>query len=128
MIFTPKHAEDVRQGRKTRTRRLSKAGDYLDASSGTVYNLGDRRGMANQRMMRWQVGRWYAIQDGRGHRANGRFLLTAVRREPLQAITQKEAVAEACRSVEAFQDVWDALNPYDRWEDNPEVWVLTIRV
>jgi hypothetical protein len=55
-----------------------------------------------------------------------RIRITAIRREPLQAITEADARAEGVESVEAYRELWDSINNRKgaRWPDNPWVWVL----
>lgn len=81
-------------------------------------------------------------------RRSGRFLpdafvrdrvrVTAIRREPLQALTEADARAEGvgcaclarctCSARDAFAALWDSLHgkiPGERWIDDPEITVLT---
>lgn len=57
-----------------------------------------------------------------------RIRITAIRREPLQDITEEDAKAEGVESVEAYKALWDSINGKTkgaRLQDNPDVWVLT---
>lgn len=92
--------------------------------------------------IKWQVGRTYAIQTGRGIKAIGRFELLAIRREPLRDISEQDIIAEGvefwpdnprwygCSPRTIFAELWDRINKRKgkRWRDNPDVWPLTIRV
>lgn len=51
--------------------------------------------------LKWQVGRTYAIQRPDG-RTVGRFLLTKIRREPLQDISEEDAKAEGVQLRELY--------------------------
>ena len=96
--------------------------------------------------IKWQVGRTYAVQPGRGKKAVGRIRITKIRRERLQHIDINGVLAEGISLEEiknwqgkdhpesfmhfspaqrAFQGLWDSIyrKPY-RWKDNPDVWVL----
>lgn len=60
-----------------------------------------------------------------------RIRITAIRREPLQSITEADALAEGVESVEAYRALWESINGKTkgaRWADNPDVWVLTFEV
>jgi len=81
--------------------------------------------------VKWEVGRTYAVQPGRGKKAVGRIRITKIRREKLQAIRVPDILAEGVLYSEKarshyvpFVFLWDSIykKPY-RWEDNPEVWV-----
>jgi hypothetical protein len=134
MIF--KQWKDVLAGRKTQTRRVVKPGEVLRGDA--VYGATGR--------LKWEVGREYAVQPKRGEAAVGRMRLTAIRREPVQAMTLEDALAEGIfeswpggpswydgadrayrGAINAYRALWDAINdrPGLRWEDNPQVWVLT---
>jgi len=93
----------------------------------------------------------YAIQPGRGKKAVGRFRITKIRRERVQDISPEDCWAEGIQRAEAqgkygnaayhpfledylfwdvkmaFAALWDSIykKPDTRFEDNPEVWVLT---
>ena len=153
MIF--RQWEDVLAGRKSQTRRLVKEDDHADNSHGrnvpddvwgdqidTVYDKNGR--------VRWQVGKTYAVQPGRGKKAVGRIRITEIRRERLQDITPQDCLAEGIelipnewgtpwyKSVEgewktargAFADLWNSIHkkPATRWADNPPEWALTFEL
>jgi hypothetical protein len=147
MIFSPLDAEKILTGKKTQTRRLVKNGekcfDGITVSATWVHKImgaspTDHRTWAPY-YGKWQVGRTYAVQPGRGKKAIGRFRLLDIRREYLQDISHNDALAEGF-SIEhplnnygtgsvvrdAFAEFWDSINtePCGRWKDNPEVWVL----
>lgn len=74
-------------------------------------------------------------EDRPGYLAHGwqpaRIRITAIRREPLQSITEADARAEGVESVAAYRDLWESINgrtPGARWEDNPGVWVLSFEL
>jgi hypothetical protein len=76
-----------------------------------------------------------------------RIRITEIRREPLQAITEADAIAEGCkgRTVytgytnedtvdydmtprDEYRDLWNSINGPKSWDLNPDVWVLTFEV
>jgi hypothetical protein len=105
LIFTKEHAQAVLEGRKTQTRRLVKPGEILIALPGTgVWVEKEPAGdsvlvppLRPSGRVRWRRGGIYAIQDGRGRPALGRFQLMAIRRERLQEITVGDAIREGSR-------------------------------
>lgn len=64
-------------------------------------------------------------------RTASRLLLEVIgkRIEPLQAITEVDAMAEGVRDRAAFSRLWDNLNAKRgcSWESNPFVWVIEFR-
>jgi hypothetical protein len=89
--------------------------------------------------LKWEVGRDYAVQPGRGQKAIGRIRLLEIRQERLQDIDEAGAEAEgvalqawAADSYHQFPrtagyaHLWDSIhtNRGERWDDNPTVWVL----
>lgn len=60
-----------------------------------------------------------------------RIRITAIRKEPLQAITEEDAKAEGVNSIEEYKMLWNSINGNKKgmnWSSNPEVWVLTFEV
>jgi len=142
MIFQATH-QQVLDGTKTQTRRPIKTRpiihyEYALDSKGLPNGLGepiDAVYFPNCRL-KWQVGKAYAVQPGRGKKAVGRIRITKIRRERLQEIKPFDCRAEmgvsnddpkrfAIYLLPRFIKLWNSLyrKPY-RWEDNPEVWVL----
>ena len=121
MIFAYTH-DKVLSGKKTQTRRLVKPGeDGAQLRDGSYWAVWDRNGR-----WKWEVGRTYAVQPGRGKHAVGRILVTRMRKEWLQDITREDEIAEGFPLPLDFKIAWDRINnrPGARWEDNPRVWVL----
>lgn len=137
--------QQVLDGTKTQTRRPVKPGEYPKiigpglgypeypgAIPGTVLEVRRINGY-----LKWRVGHTYAVQPGRGKKAVGRIRITKIRRERLQEITHRDAMAEGIKlkatqdpvmeAIRHFADLWNSLyrHPY-RWEDNPEAWALHI--
>lgn len=150
MIF--KQAQEVVDGRKRQTRRPVKPGEYavIESLVGTrkdwrrhwgpirkdlrIVEIRDMNGR-----LKWQVGKTYAAQPGRGKKAIGRTPpIEAIRRERLQEITPQAAKAEGVKNwyyhhgaimehtyIDAFVALWNSLyGKPDRWRDNPDVWVV----
>ena len=134
MLFTPENAAKMMSGEKDQTRRIVKEGErgYLFLSTTDYYQVLD-----SKHHLRWQVGKSYAVQPGRGKPAIGRRVLVAIRKERLQDISPDDCFAEGIRLptlphetpdkfTEAYRLLWNKINYLagDTWEDNPEVWVL----
>lgn len=114
--------------------------------------------------VKWRVGNTYAVQPGRGKPGvwwnrllNGvkewqetrpgefnnwkplRIRILELRREPVQAISEADAIAEGCTRTlydasigrpsyrAAYQSVWREINTRKgtRWADNPMCWAIT---
>ncbi|MFN3943907.1 MAG: hypothetical protein ACK4K7_03110 [Allosphingosinicella sp.] len=72
------------------------------------------------------------------------LIVEAVKTEPLQAISEADAIAEGCPGklaphpefpnewdpspTEEYCDLWNSLHGADSWADNPEVVAITFRV
>lgn len=147
MIF--KQWKQVLDGTKTQTRRPVKEGDLITSAIEQLWYLNPVSGLGSMVQekswwvatvvlrykyepyrIKWQVGRTYAVQPGRGKKAVGRIRITKIRRERLQDIKPHEFKLEgmptgAIAEVLWWSKLWDSIyhKPY-RWEDNPEVWVL----
>lgn len=140
MIFTPGHTEEILAGRKTQTRRVCKPGEWraTPAPDGVAMFSG---------RIKWEVGKTYAVQPGRGKTAVARIRITDIRQERLQDIDWHDLEAEGyevaydpttvdCGSVafefarSQYSEVWDRINTRKgtRWQDAPLVWVLTFEV
>lgn len=155
MLFKPELCQAILDGRKTETRRLVKYGDSklnlgeqlwfmqgVGSNIGSVFQDGRNRTPTvvtrwrySPYRIKWQVGRTYAIQPGRGKKAIGRFLLTGIRREQLQAMSTSDATTEGTMpgglygqtcALTRFALLWDSIHtkPGTRWADNPKVWIL----
>ena len=131
----------VLDGTKTQTRRLVKEGERFVPGGCSFDDAVMRPGKGFADILKWEVGRTYAIQPGRGKKAVGCFLLVSLRREPLRSISFDDACAELGRSnrsfawygakvrpKELFAKLWDSIYPKGaRWIDNPDVWVKVIK-
>ena len=104
MIFQPELVELILAGRKTQTRRLAGINDC-----------------------RYQVGRDYAVQPGRGKKGVARVLVTAVRRETEGDISLADARAEGFKNRTEFRRYWTAL--YGRPSvPGRRVWVISFEL
>ena len=136
MIFSNGLDDKVRDGTKTQTRRLVKDGDRLiDWPMPCMF----RRTKSGDTRLTWRVDQVYAIQSGRGKKGNGRFRITKIRKERIQEINCSDCIAEGLTTRETgydagvhlrdqFSRLWNSIHkkPGDRWDSNPEVWVLEI--
>jgi hypothetical protein len=145
MLFRPYLVEAILNGTKTQTRRLRKPGDTVVHRRGTipvavyrrpVYTRSRPENVIGSRLL-WRVHKTYAVQPGRGKRAVARIQIAAIREERLQYISLADAVAEGIVAplsdydpVSLFIRLWNDINVDlgTRWEDNPEVWVLTFHL
>jgi hypothetical protein len=131
--------EKVLRDEKTQTRRIVKPGETLWCRNDGADYVADGNGRK-----KWQVGRTYAVQPGRGKSAVGRIKLTAIRKERVQDITEADAIAEGCLPPIPLEPIdwreepgsfvtikgrffalWDSIHSGpDGWIANPSVWVL----
>jgi hypothetical protein len=128
MIFSEKSIEGLLSGSKTQTRRLVKEKDFIEAIDITKkVKLSGR--------IKWQVGRDYAVQTGRGKKGlminyvSGfvkefedvrgsemdtskplRVVVTGIRKEKLLDISLEDAKREGYDSVDSFGKAFCDLN------------------
>lgn len=138
MIFSQTTAQ-VLNGDKTQTRRPARPHDRIMRykESGDHYI----KGLYNDQMkrMRYQIGKTYAVQAGRGKHSIGRIRLLDIRLESLYDLSLSDAMAEGIlpekdKSVSyptsfllGFIQTWIRLYPTGTvyaWENNPKVVVL----
>ena len=127
MQFRPEMIEAIKAGKKTQTRRPVKPGDFQlwDHSpvrpSARVITVCDGKGR-----VRWRIYGRYSICPGRGKDRVGLILLTGIRSEHVNQISEQDALAEGFENREAFLAAWKALYPKGNLEAN--VWVLEFRL
>jgi hypothetical protein len=100
VIFRPEMARLISQGAKSQTRRI-----------------------ADKDMCRYEAGKSYAVQPGRGKTAVCRLTVVAVRRERLGDISLPDARREGFRTTGEFFDYWREL--HGRVELERDVWVIS---
>ena len=147
MIFKDELCAKVLNGEKTQTRRIKKENERLIPGDqyfpDAVMRYSEHPSDPRYEVVKWQVGRTYAVQPGRGKKAVGRIKLLAIREERLQEINGADAIAEgwprdreffpqmntAIKALIWFRSLWNSINkkPGTRWVDNPWVWVLEFR-
>jgi uncharacterized protein YhfF len=88
MIFRPELARQIRNGRKTMTRRPIK----------------------RDQPCRYQPGKSYAVQPGRGQSATCRIHITDVRHELAGQITLPDAILEGFKTTDEFKAYWIKLH------------------
>jgi uncharacterized protein YhfF len=88
VIFRPELARQIRQGRKTQTRRPVKPGEPC----------------------RYREGKSYAVQPGRGQTATCRIHITSVRLETAGEIAFTDARAEGFTTTDDFKTYWVAIH------------------
>lgn len=156
MIF--KQWQQVLDGTKTQTRRpVRENGEFYEQAKRNTFGFVHLDSVITQGrafgiqgpMVKWQVGRTYAVQPGMSKKAVGCIRLTAIRREALQAISHKDALAEGCSingpwnnygtgslAVDAYAELWNSIyrgktladGTLLTWAQNPDVWVLTFEL
>lgn len=145
MLFTPKNAQKVMNGTKTQTRRLCREGDEVDTrTEGDGKPIIDSVYSANKR--KWQVGRTYSVQPGRGKPGIGKVFLKSIRRERVFDITEEDAKAEGAEHITpsailhpfnhtpisgykaGFRQLWDSIYGAGNFDTGPMVWALEFEV
>ena len=96
MIFKPEMVEKILAGEKTVTRRPARPGNSLHGP--------------DWRPCRYEVGKTYAVQPGRGQKGVGRIRVLAVRRKPLgHYMLTDETLREGFQSFTRFRAYWEHL-------------------
>lgn len=133
MIF--RQHDLVVSGRKTKTRRLWHDGDFawwISQAAGMAQQINS----ANGRKRFW-VRQLMPITPKLYQpavRINGqiaRIEVLTLRREPLQDITEADAIAEGVSSVDEYRELWESINGKSaktRWQANPLVVTIGFRM
>lgn len=142
LTFKPELAALVMAGQKTQTRRLVKPNESLGAAwtDSDVRENGITRRLAvvkykiipgrteipSRTCIKWQVGRTYAVQPGRGKKGIGFIRITDIRREDVRQISHEDALAEGFESRPHFLQTWCELNggKLFLWQHEDGYWVL----
>lgn len=128
MLFKPEMIDAILAGKKTQTRRVVKA-DEWDTPMGGLIGGAVFTSTSQSSRLKWQVGRTYAIQPGRGKPSIGRRIrITSIRCEYLHDITEADALAEGVASVAEYRALWERINGAGSFDENPSVWVLTFEL
>lgn len=147
MIF--KQWQQVLDGTKTQTRRpVRENGEFYEQAKRNTFGFVHLDSVITQgrafgiqgSMVKWQVGRTYAVQPRMSKKAVGRIRLTAIRREALEDITEADIVAEGISGTIKdgkrldlwlqWVNLWDSIYAKTEfaWRHNPDVWVLTFEL
>ena len=123
MLFKPELAQKIVAGQKTQTRRLVHPDDFSDET--LVRRWKPNRSNPTTTMIRWGVGRTYAICPGRGKPQIGRILILNIRSEYINSITEADARREGFASRQEFLDTFKSINPKSKPDDR--VWVIDFK-
>lgn len=97
ILFKKEHVDPILKGRKTQTRRTGRK--------------------------RWKVG---AVRQAKTDYSNesefAKIRILSVHQEQLGDITEDDAVAEGCNSIEEYKAVFQDI--YGHWDENSLVWVI----
>ena len=167
--------QKVMSGEKTQTRHVILPGELCSGdSSGQIFGVWYDKKMRHPPgtfikaslplieqlyRLKWHVAmgyfrdKSYAVQPGRGKKSIGRIMVTAIRKERVQDISESDAMAEGVAQVEnglwvcygdcdihseakyrtsataSFMSLWDSINArrgFD-WDSNPLVWVIEFK-
>lgn len=111
MIFQPKLAHLILEGRKTMTRRpVNGDEDKSRYAVGRTYALERPRRLEDLSDLDQERVKRKKVSLQRFRETVGRILITDVRREELGAITLEDAIAEGFRTRAAFADYWMRLH------------------
>ena len=139
MLF-PYYSQEAVDGQKTQTRRPVQPGDVArtdESDANRIVQVARTRDHGVPQVL-FEVGKSYSVQPGVAKKTVGKIRVTAIRRERLQEISQADVRQEvpvaalpversdAQGALKTFQETWNSMykNPGQRWEDNPEVWVI----
>lgn len=110
--------QKVLSGEKTQTRRIVRPDDlpmFHTANSLRFYPdvySGYRGVRKTDGTYKWQVGKTYAVQPGRGKPAVARIRLTVIRREDVRDISDPDIEAEGFDDFFDFFDVWTDMHDH----------------
>lgn len=110
--FRPTLAEKVRKGEKTQTRRLIKPYERLvKIEGGTLPIIRIEIEKPNMpTRIKWETGRRYANQPGRGKLAISHFRVLDIWFEDVRGISEDDAKAEGFESRLEFLGTWMEIN------------------
>ncbi len=111
----------VVQEEKTQTRRLVKPGEV--ARRGRYNRI---EAIVTNGRVKWQVGKTYAVQPGRGQAQIARIVLTRIRSECLSRISTADAIAEGFGNRRDFLNAWQHI--HGPGSVNLRVWVLEFKL
>lgn len=106
----------VLDGSKTQTRRLIKSpadGTAINGCEMLQYpggKLSVARGIHDKWGIKWQVGKTYAVQPGRGEKAAGRIQITNIRRQDVREISPEDVAAEGYAGKIDFLVTWASMH------------------
>lgn len=94
MIFLPDHCKAIVEGRKTQTRRLQKVDHQFATGRESPDRVYHTWMYSGKKVLKWQVGKEYAVCPGRGKEGIARIKLLGIGTDCVQGITEEDAKAE----------------------------------
>ncbi len=138
ILFKDEMVRSILVGKKTQTRRIfhpkmmakpcpyGTAGDTLwvrecfqKIDGEFIYRSTIPGGANNQMGIRWKPS---ILMPREACRLE--LKIKAICTEALQDISEVDAIAEGCKSRDAFKWLWHSINGVDSWKLNPRVWVI----
>lgn len=112
--------EQVLSQRKTQTRRVIRKGEL--AIRGRYNRI---VAVQSNNRTKWQVGKTYAVQPGRGKSQVARICLERINSEYVTRISTADALAEGFKNRQDFLETWCQIHGTDAL--GVRVWVLTFK-
>ena len=118
-----KQIDELLSGRKTETRRLVKPGEILETFVENGVEVS--RVMTAKGREKYRTGKPYPIIPRMFQPAlkSHKVVFHAIRQELLHAIDETGATNEGVANVDAYRDLWGAINGPRSWDKNPPVFV-----
>lgn len=125
--FTPEEVIAVRDGSKTQFRIPCRAGQELHRVAPPVDpTFAERGGSPQVRGVIRQADGTSFIQEGHWYVTNaGRIRVNTIREEMLDMLNGADAAAEGYPRILDFKRQWDKKHPQKRFDDAPQVWVVS---
>lgn len=107
--------DKILNGTKTEHRQVAHPLEWLN-----------KKGIVFQNLLIYERGHVYTVYPGKGLPRVMSALVTNIRSENLQDISDEGIASEGCVSRRHFQHVWDMEHRDATWSENPKVWVFSL--